>query len=67
MEWLHATKQHFWLTFFFNNFIYLSMLGLPWAFIAAWTFSSCGEQELTLVVMHRLLNVTASLVAEHKL
>ena len=30
-------------------------------------FSSCGEQGLLFVVVHRLLIVVASLVAEHRL
>ena len=33
----------------------------------AWSFSSCGEQGLLFIVVHRLLIAVASLVMEHGL
>ena len=33
----------------------------------AWAFSSCGEQRLLFIVVHGLLIVVASLIAEHEL
>ena len=46
-------------------FIYFWLL---WVFVAAQTFSSCGEWGLlSLVVVCRLLIVMASFAAEHKL
>ena len=39
-------------------------LGLRWCTQA---FSSCGEQGLLLVAVHRLLIAVASLVVEHRL
>ena len=51
--------------FFFFNLFYL---WLCWVFVAARRlFSSCGEQGLLFVVVHRLLIAVASLVAEHGL
>ena len=49
-----------------NLFIYLFMavLGLP---CCAWAFSSCGEQGLLFIAVHRLLTTVASLIAEHGL
>ena len=38
------------------------MLGLR---CCAWAFSSCSEQGLLFIAMHRLLIAVASLVAEH--
>ena len=32
-----------------------------------WAFSNCSEQGLLFIVVHRLLIVVASLVAEHRL
>ena len=32
-----------------------------------WAFSSCGEQGLFFIVVHRLLIAVASLVVEHRL
>ena len=51
--------------FFFFNFIYLflAVLGLHCCTRA---FSSCAEQGLLFVAVHRLI-VVASLVAEHRL
>ena len=40
---------------------------LCWVFVAARAFSSCGEQGLLFVAVHRLLLAVASLVAEHGL
>ena len=45
-------------------FIYLFYFWLCWVFIAACTFSSCGEGGCSLVIS-RLLLAVASLVAEH--
>ena len=52
-------------SFFFLNYFYFR---LHWVFVAARRlFSSCGEQGLLSIVVHRLLIVVASLVAEHGL
>ena len=45
-------------------YFFLAVLGLC---CCARAFSSCGEQGLTLVAVHGLLIVVASLVAEHGL
>ena len=52
--------------FLINLFIYLFLdaLGLRGC---AWAFSSCGEQGLLFVVVHRLLIAVASFVGEHGL
>ena len=57
---------------FFKKNIYLFILSI--LFLAALglccctrAFSSCGERGLLFVVVHRLLIVVASLVAEHGL
>ena len=59
------------LDFFFYSikiFLNLFYLWLCWVFVAArGLFSSCGEQGLLFVVVHGLLIVVASLVAEHGL
>ena len=50
------------------NFIYLFIFWLRWVFAAArGLFSSCAEQGLLFIVVHRLLIVVASLVVEHGL
>ena len=49
----------------FRSYLFLAALGLRWVFARA--FSSCGEQGLLFVVVHGLLIVVASLVAEHGL
>ena len=51
---------------FFGLFfsLFLAMLGLC---CCAQSFSSCGEQGLLFVAVHRLLTVVAPLVAEHRL
>ena len=57
--------SNFILFFFINLFIYF---WLRWVFIAACgLFSSCGEQELLLVVVRGLLIAVASLIEEHRL
>ena len=54
--------------FLINLFIfYLFIFGRVVFFCCVRAFSSCGEQGLLFVVMHRLLTVVASLVAEHRL
>ena len=56
------------LFFFFNEFIYLLIyFWLCWVFVSARVFSSCGEQRLLLVAVHRLLIAVASLVVEYGL
>ena len=45
-------------------YLFLAALGLC---CCAWAFSSCGERGLLFVVVHGLLIVVASLVAEHGL
>ena len=50
--------------YLFILFIYLAVLGLH---CLEWAFSSCGEQELLFVAVHRLLIAVASLVVEHRL
>ena len=47
-----------------SSFFFLAALGLHCCMRA---FSNCGEQGLLFVVVHRLLIVVASLVAEHGL
>ena len=51
---------------FFLVFIYvfLAVVGLH---CCGWAFSSCGEQGLLFVAVHRLLIAVASLVEEHRL
>ena len=62
---LYYMYFYFFIFFIFNLFyLFLAALGLRcWAR----AFSSCGEQGLLLVTVHRLLTVVASLVAEHGL
>ena len=56
---LPARKHGRSFFFFFNLFIYLlAVLGLH---CCAWAFSSCGEQGLFFVAVHRLLTAVASL------
>ena len=58
-------KSFFFLIYLFNLFIlFLAALGLC---CCARTFSSCGEQGLLFVVVHGLLIVVVSFVAEHGL
>ena len=52
-----------WLIFK-NLFIYF---WLCWVFVAAQSFSSCGERGLLLLAVRGLLIVVASLVVEHRL
>ena len=53
--------------FFKIKFIYLFIFWLRWVFVAAWAFSSCGEQGLLFIAVGGLLIVVDSLVAEHRL
>ena len=57
-------KMLYFFFFLINLFIYLSVLGLR---CSARAISSCSEQGLLFVAVHRLLIVVASLVAEHRL
>ena len=54
----------YFLFFIFYFFLFLAVLSLR---CCSQAFSSCGEQGLLFVVVHRLLTVVASLVAEHGL
>ena len=70
--WINSTTHSLLISFtsplllFKTLFIYLFMavLGLR---CYAWAFSICGEQGLFFVVVHGLLIVVASVVAEHGL
>ena len=56
--------------FFLINFIlciYLFILAVLGLHCCAWAFSSCSEQGLLFVAVHRLLIAVASLVAELRL
>ena len=44
------------------NFLLLASLDI---FCCVWAFSSCSEQVLLFIVVHRLLIAVASLVVEH--
>ena len=57
---------HLEILFFSHKFIYLFLAALG-LHCCAWAFSSCGERGLLFVVVHGLLIVVASLVAEHGL
>ena len=62
----HFTSTRMDIIFFFINLFFY--FWLRWVFAAACgLFSSCGEQELLFVAVHRLLFGVASLVAEHRL
>ena len=50
--------------FFLILIYFLAAFGLH---CCAWAFSSCGEQGLLFVAVHRLLIAVASLVVEHGL
>ena len=54
----------FYLFIYFWLYLFLVVLGLRCCTRA---FSSCGEQGLLFVVVHRLLIAVASLVVEHGL
>ena len=56
--------QLFFFLFSFFLYIFLAVLGLHCCMQA---FSSCSEQGLLFVAVHRLLTVVASLVVEHRL
>ena len=60
---LQLMHIHLTINFFFFN-LFLAALGLCCCTRA---FSSCGEQGLLFIAVHRLLTAVASLVAEHKL
>ena len=62
----HLLIPSTWVFFFLNKFIYL-LLAVSGLRCCAQAFSSCGEQGLLFVVVHRLLSAVASLVAEHRL
>ena len=63
-----------YISFFFNNIFFLSFfIYLIYLFLAVLglhcclrAFSGCGERGLLFVVLHGLLIVVASLVAEHR-
>ena len=69
-EYLYITYSHppiyfIYLLFYLKNFfLFLAVLGLH---CCAQAFSSCGEQGLLFIAVHRLLIAVASLVAEHGL
>ena len=60
---LQLMHIHLTINFFFFN-LFLAALGLCCCTRA---FSSCGEQGLLFIAVHRLLTAVASLVSEHKL
>ena len=47
--------------------VFICLFLAVWVFVAEWTFSSCSEQGLLFLAMHRLLIAVASLVAERGL
>ena len=59
--------------FFFNNFLsffkflFINLLAALGLRCYARAFSSCGEEGLLFVAVHRLLTEVASLVADHGL
>ena len=59
-----VATSFFFFIFYFHFFKCLAALGLR-CYVQA--FSSCGEQGLLFVAVHRLLIAVASLVAEHGL
>ena len=61
--WAGIAQMEVSLFFLLIN-LFLAALGLH---CCARAFSSCGEWELLFIVVHRLLIVVASLVAEHGL
>ena len=54
------------LNFLFKKFICVFLAALDLC-CCKWPFSSCSEYRLLLLLVHRLLIVVASLVAEHLL
>ena len=56
--------KFFILFYFIFIYLFLVTLGLC---CCVWIFSSCVEQGLLFVAVHRLLIVVASLVVEHGL
>ena len=61
---MHSVTHSFFFNLFFLIYLFLASLGLRCCVQA---FSSCGEQGLLFVAVHRLLIAVASLVAEHGL
>ena len=62
---MHVLNGCSFFKFFINLLIlFLAALGLH---CCVWAFSSCSEWGLLFVVVHGLLIVVASLVAEHGL
>ena len=63
----HVTSYFFFSTMYLSVclFIYLFILAALGLRCCAWAFSSCSEWGLLFVVVHGLLVVEASLVAEH--
>ena len=53
---------HLYVFFLKKNYLFI-YLWLRWVFVAAWAFSSCGEQGLLFVAVCGLLIEVASLVA----
>ena len=66
---LRVTKKQNLYIYILNLFYYfIYCFWLRWVFVAARRlFSACGEWGLFFVVVHGLLIVVASLVAEHGL
>ena len=66
LQWVlissHAVIFLFFFLIYLLMYLFLAALGLH---CCARAFSSCGEQGLLFVAVHRLLIVVASLVAEH--
>ena len=58
------TIPFFLYKFIYFIYLFLAALGLH---CCARAFSSCSEQGLLIVAVHRLLIAVASLVAEHRL
>ena len=65
--WRHARSEQpdiLCYSFYLKIYLFLAMLGLR---CYARAFSSCGEQGLLFLAVHRLLIAVAFLVAEHGL
>ena len=54
----------FYALLFSKNYLFLAVLGLC---CCPWAFSNCSERSCSLVALHGLLIVVASLAAEHRL
>ena len=57
-------KKNFFKCIYFIIYLFLAVLGFR---CCVWAFSSCGEQGLIFIAMHRLLIAVASLIAKHGL